>query len=213
VQGEVERALSTVARRGVEVVCAGRTDAGVHAWGQVLSHRGEAVRARSLNGVLPPDVAVLASEAAPEGFDARRDAVSRTYCYRLLARAERSAFEARRALWWPRALDRDALHACAAALPGRHDLTAFTPTDTAHVLFERNITVARWEEHGDLLEFWIEAPSFMRHMNRVLVGTMLEAASGARPLSSFVSLLSGAPRSAAGPTAPPHGLALASVAY
>jgi tRNA pseudouridine38-40 synthase len=215
VQAEVERALGVVLRRGadVPVTCAGRTDAGVHAWGQVASHDGEPASARALNGVLGPDVAILASEPAAEGFDARRDAVSRTYCYRILHRRQRSAFEARRALWWSRALDRDALHACAAALPGKHDFTAFTPTDTAHHVFRRDVIAARWDEHGDVLEFWIEALSFMRHMNRVLMGTMLEVAGGARSVESFVALLDGAPRSEAGATAPAHGLALASVRY
>lgn len=215
VQAELERALGVVLRRGEDVplTVAGRTDAGVHAWGQVASHEGEPAPARALNGVLGPDVAILASERAPWGFDARRDAVSRTYCYRILNRRNRSAFEARRALWVTRELDREALHACAAALPGKHDLTAFTPAEGHHTRFERNLTTARWEDHGDLLEFWIEAPTFMRHFNRILMGTMLEVASGARTLEQFTALLEGAPRSAAGLTASPHGLALAAVGY
>ena len=117
---------------------------------------------------------MLASTRAADGFDARGDARSRTYCYRVLPRRERSAFERGRALWWPHRLDRDALHACAALLPGTHDFTAFTPTETDHVRFSRDVLGARWDERGDLLEFWIEADTFMRHMNRALVGTMLE---------------------------------------
>jgi tRNA pseudouridine38-40 synthase len=156
---------------------------------------------------------VLASARAADGFDARGDARSRTYCYRVLQRRERSVFERGRALWWPHGLDRDALHACAALLPGTHDFTAFTPTETDHVRFSRDVVGARWEEHADLLEFWIEADTFMRHMNRALVGTMLEVAGGRRSVEEFAALLDGRPRADAGPTAPAHGLYLASVSY
>jgi tRNA pseudouridine38-40 synthase len=167
----------------------------------------------ALNALLPDDVAVLRSAAAPAGFDARGDATSRTYRYRVLARRERSALLAGRALWWPHRLDRGLLHACAAALPGRHDFTAFTPTETDHVRFERRILRAEWAEDGDELSFWIEADAFMRSMVRVLVGTMLEVARGRRSVEDFAALLAGRPRSEAGATAPPHGLYLASVSY
>lgn len=219
VQEELERALRTIlgaqdqAGEPLALTVAGRTDSGVHAWGQVASYRHEAVDPQRLNALLPADVAVLVSEPAAESFDARRDAASRTYCYRLLARRTRDVFERGRALWWPRALDREALDACAALLLGTHDFTAFTPTETEHVRFEREVLRAQWRRQGDLLEFWIEADTFMRHMNRVLVGTMLEVASGRRSVGEFELLLQGMPRSAAGPTAPAHGLALASVAY
>jgi tRNA pseudouridine38-40 synthase len=213
VQGALESALATIMRVPVSLTVAGRTDRGVHAWSQVASYGGPPAPARALNAVLPHDLAVRACAPAPDGFDARRDARSRTYCYRLLHRRERSAFEHGRALWWPRPLDRDALHACAALLPGTHDFTAFTPTQTEHVRFERDVMEARWAEHGDLLELWITADTFLRHMNRILVGTMLEVAGGRRPLESFAGLLEGASRAEAGPTAPAHGLYLASVRY
>jgi tRNA pseudouridine38-40 synthase len=217
VQGELEAALATVLREPVELTVAGRTDTGVHALGQVASFAmGSDVPedlARRLNGVGPNDIAVLAATVAAEGFDARRDARSRTYRYRVLARRAPSPFEQGRALWWPHRLDRDALVACAAALPGRHDFTAFTPTQTDHVRFERDVLAAAWTFSDDLATFQITADAFMRNMVRVLVGTMLEAASGRRTVSNFKQLLTGAPRSAAGDTAPPHGLYLESVSY
>jgi tRNA pseudouridine38-40 synthase len=213
VQEELERALATLLRRPVALTVAGRTDRGVHAWGQVASYEDEPAAVTSLNAVLAPDVAVVACGEAPEGFDARRDARSRTYCYRMLTRRPRSPFERGRALWWPRPIDVEALRACAAALPGTHDFTAFTPTQTEHVRFEREVLEARWERAGDLLEFWITADTFMRHMNRVLVGTMADVAHGLGTPDDFAALLTGRPRADAGATAPPHGLALASVAY
>ncbi|HWX44412.1 MAG TPA: tRNA pseudouridine(38-40) synthase TruA [Solirubrobacteraceae bacterium] len=219
VQEEVEGVLRTIlGERGVDgeplgLTVAGRTDRGVHAWGQVASYAHEAVDPVRLNTLLPADIAVLASEPAPEGFDARRDARSRTYCYRVLARRERGVFTRGSALWWPSRIDRDLLSQCARALPGRHDFTAFTPTETEHVRFEREVLRAEWRTEEELLEFWIEADTFMRHMNRVLVGTMLEVAGGRRTVEDFRRLLEGWPRSEAGLTAPAHGLALASVSY
>ncbi|HEX5894707.1 MAG TPA: tRNA pseudouridine(38-40) synthase TruA [Thermoleophilaceae bacterium] len=210
VQETLEDALATVLRREVTLTVAGRTDRGVHARGQVASHEHDPAPLRNLNALLPPDLAVLASEPAPDGFDARRDARSRTYRYRLHTRSAPSPFEQRRALWWPRPLDREALDACAAALVGSHDFTAFTPTETDHVRFQRDVFRAEWvQESEHVLAFWIEADTFMRHMVRVLVGTMLEGVSPDR----FAELLAGRPRSDAGATAPPHGLYLESVAY
>ena len=214
VQAELERALAVVLRRpDVRLTVAGRTDAGVHARGQVASYDGPPARIESLNALLPDDVAVLECVAARAGFDARRDATSRAYCYRLWTRRARSVFELGTALHWPGSLDRSRLDACARALEGTHDFTAFTPTETQHVRFERDVFAAGWERAGDVLEFRIEADTFMRHMNRVLVGTMLEVAGGRRDVEDFARLLEGAPRSAAGRTAPAHGLYLESVRY
>lgn len=213
VQQELERALAVVLRREIAVTVAGRTDTGVHALAQVVSYEGAPAPPHKLNALLPDDVAVLDARPAPPGFSARHDATSRAYRYRVLARRGRSAFLRGRALHWSRPLDLDALDGCAAALVGTHDFTAFTPTETHHARFEREVQTARWERHGELLEFAIEADSFMRNMNRVLVGTMLEVASGRRTVAQFAALLEGAPRSAAGKTAPPHGLYLAGVGY
>jgi tRNA pseudouridine38-40 synthase len=213
VEGELSRALRTVLRRDVSLVVAGRTDAGVHALGQVVSYDGPTPRLRSVNALLPDAVAVLSAEQAPDGFNARHDARSRSYLYRVLARPSPSPFEAGRALWWPQPVDLEALEACAAALTGTHDFTAFTPTDTYHQRFERDVLTASWRRAGDLLEFRIEADAFMRQMNRVLVGTMLEVAGGHRSPASFERLLDGRPREDAGATAPPHGLYLAAVRY
>jgi tRNA pseudouridine38-40 synthase len=217
VQGELEAGLATVLREPVRLTVAGRTDTGVHALGQVASFvtaaevRGDL--ARRLNGVGPDDIAITGASVAGDDFDARHNAKSRSYLYRVLARSAPSPFEQGRALWWPHRFDLEALQACATALPGSHDFTAFTPTQTDHVRFDRDILAASWEQKEDLLAFRITADAFMRNMVRILVGTMLEVSSGRRAPDSFSKLLEGATRSEAGDTAPPHGLYLESVSY
>ncbi len=224
VQGEIEAALERILGRAIRLTVAGRTDAGVHAWGQVasfeLDREAPEELGRALNALLPREIAIVEAKRAADGFDARRDARARVYCYWVLAAPVRNPFLEGRALWWPHPLDREALEACAAALPGTHEFTEFTPTETEHVRLERDVVAAEWRAHapgepfpGWLLEFWIEADAFMRHMVRVLVGTMLEVAGGRRALDDFRALLAGAPRERAGPTAPAHGLYLAAVRY
>ena len=223
VQGELEAALERLLGRSIPLTVAGRTDAGVHAWAQVASLGLEgdppAELGRALNSMTGPDLAVIAAGPAPEGFDARRDARSRTYCYRVLAEPTPNPFEAGVSLFWPHRVDPGALAGCADAVLGTHDFTAFTPTQTEHVRFERDILRAEWHEKpavlgaGRVLELWIEADAFMRNMVRVLVGTMLEVAGGRRSLEDFVALLQGASRERAGDTARAHGLHLAAVRY
>ncbi len=223
IQGELETALERIVGAPTPLTVAGRTDAGVHAWGQVASfaidREPPADLARALNSNTGPDVAVFGTEVAAEEFDARRDARSRTYCYRVLAERIPNPFETGVSLHWPHRIDEGALDACSDAVRGTHDFTAFTPTQTEHVRFERDILRAEWQESlallgpGRILELWIEADAFMRNMVRALVGTMLEVGSGRRPLEDFTRLLEGAPREEAGDTARAQGLHLAAVRY
>jgi tRNA pseudouridine38-40 synthase len=218
VQGVLEAGLAQILREEVLLTVAGRTDTGVHALGQVASFTTAAVLppdlARNLNGVTPPDVTVRRAATVADAFDARHDARSRSYLYRVETRPAASPFEQGRALWWPHRVDRAALAACATALVGTHDFTAFTPTQTDHVRFERDVLAASWRGESDaLLAFRITADAFMRNMVRALVGTMLEVASGRRTAENFSTLLEGASRPEAGDTAPPHALYLESVSY
>jgi tRNA pseudouridine38-40 synthase len=212
VHEELLRALRRLYERVDDLEVAGRTDAGVHALGNVVSAEvaggppaGKAGVA--LNSILPLDLVVLGSETALDGFSARYDARARSYRYRIWNSSVPSALQSRRTLWVPRPLDLVALNENAAALVGRHEFTAFTPSDTKHTVFVREVSEARWARVGEHeVAFEITANSFLRHMVRTAVGSMLAG-------YDLASLVDARPRSEGGPTAPPQGLYLVHVSY
>jgi tRNA pseudouridine38-40 synthase len=211
VEGVLRDALAAIFTEASGLAVAGRTDTGVHALANVASVEvggGPPVEraAEALNAALPEDLVVVDAAEAPPAFHARFTARSRSYRYRIWRSRTRSPFEARRSWWYPRPLDLPRLEREAAALVGEHDFRAFTPTETRHEVFVRSVEAARWTDDGDALMFEITADSFLRHMVRTLVGTMVDAVD-------IAPLLDGRPRAEAGRTAPPHGLFLTAVAY
>ena len=213
VEGELRRALEAPYGSFHGLAVAGRTDTGVHALGQVASVDVEggpppARAVEALNTELPDDVSVVAVEAAAPDFHARHSAVSRSYRYRIYRRPAPSPFEARRSWWLPGRLELAALQESAALVVGEHDFRAFTPTETKHKVFRRRVLRAAWVDREEYLDFEIEADSFLRHMVRTLVGTMVDL-----PAERIAELLEGGERSEAGRTAPPWGLYLERVSY
>jgi tRNA pseudouridine38-40 synthase len=213
VEGELRAGLGSIFGAYDNLAVAGRTDTGVHALGNVVSVDVDGGptperAAEALNTALPGDVSVLVAEEAAPDFHARHSARSRSYRYRIWRRRTPSPFEQKRSWWYPRPLEEDRLQAAAHSLLGEHDFRAFTPAETQHQVFKRNVLRTQWRRRGDALEFEITADSFLRHMVRTLVGTMLEL-----PPDRIAALLDGASRTEAGSTAPPHGLYLTSVRY
>jgi tRNA pseudouridine38-40 synthase len=217
VQGEIERALATICGEQVRIALAGRTDAGVHATGQVCSFRSAteldpATIRRGVDALLPADIAVRDVAEADEGFHARFSATGRTYEYRIRRGAHREPLERHREHWVPQALDVDAMERATAALVGRHDFVAFaTGSPTGHTM--RTVRRAEWRREGTLLRFEVEADGFLRGMVRAIVGTLLWVGTGHTRAEQVGAILASRDRAQAGPNAPAAGLCLVAVSY
>jgi tRNA pseudouridine38-40 synthase len=214
VQGELEHALGEVCNEPVRITGAGRTDAGVHATGQVIDFRSASAldgstMERGVNALLPEDIAVSELGPAAEGFHSRFSATSRTYEYRIRNAPARAPLDRLREQWLPATLDRAAMREAASRLVGRHDFAAFA----AGVSGERTVRRAEWSEEGQVLRFEIEANAFLRGMVRGIVGTLLWVGRGKISVARFEEVLRSGDRSQAGPSAPAQGLCLIRVEY
>lgn len=213
-QGELERVLATICREPVRLTGAGRTDAGVHATGQVIDFRttsdlGASELERGVNALLPEDIAISDLEPAEDSFHARFSATGRTYEYRIRTSAVRDPLWLRRELWHPGELDVAAMRAAAAELVGRHDFAAFAAGEAG----ERTVQRAEWIEEGSVLRFEIESDAFLRGMVRGIVGTLLWVGRGKMSVERFAEVLNARDRALAGPSAPAKGLCLVAVRY
>jgi tRNA pseudouridine38-40 synthase len=218
VQEVLETALERLLGRPVRVAGASRTDAGVHARGQAASLELEAPFSpqglvHGTNHRLPDDVRVLAACEMPPGFHARKHAASKTYSFRLSRAPVISPLDAPTTVRIPHGIDLVQMVRATEALPGRHDFSAFALAGGSHGQPFRTIMAAAWEERGEELLVRITGDGFLRGMVRALVGTLIEVGTGRRTPEGFAALLAGAPREAAGPTAPAHGLVLDEVFY
>ena len=218
IQAAFETALESITQSPISVVAAGRTDAGVHALGQVVSFRSEKGLTplewtRALNARLPPDIAVLSAEAVAAAFHARHAARGKVYAYRILNRSERSALDRTRAWHLYGPLNTDAMQEAGQALLGRHDFSSFEGRNSE--ADDQTCTVTRLEvlRHGHEVRVEIEGDRFLKQMVRVIVGTLIEVGQGKRPPASLKDILNARDRRAAGYTAPPHGLYLVKVEY
>ncbi len=218
VQAEVERALSQVAAAPVKLVCAGRTDAGVHALSQVAHFDTAAVRpgrgwVLGANTHLPADISVLWAREVPADFHARFSATARRYRYVLFDRRTRSGLWAGRSTWSAHPLDAAAMHAAAQCLVGRHDFTSFRAAECQATSPVRNVESLTVHREGALVVLEVQANAFLHHMVRNIVGTLLPVGRGERPGAWVAEVLAARDRRIAGITAPPQGLYFAGVRY
>jgi len=218
IQGALEQCLTRLAGEPVAVGGAGRTDAGVHALGQVAGCSADlrmepAGLCRALNGMLPKDIAVRRVEEVGLDFDARFDARSKMYRYTLLRRETPSALHARSSLFVPVPLDFEAMAEAAGRLVGTHDFSSFRAGSCAARSPVRNVLAAGWRREGEFWQFEITANAFLQHMVRILVGTLLEVGRGRRRPEALTALLAARERRLAGKTVPPQGLCLVEVHY